>query len=53
MQYTPKMVLGDASSTPEGRCWTVKDTLSAIEVWYGVTYQSRISYYNLLERAGI
>ena len=52
-QYTPKMVLGNSCSTPEGKHWTVKDTLRAIEVWYGVIYKSRGSYYNILERADI
>ena len=52
-RYTSSMVLGDLCSTPEGKYWTVKDFLQAIEVWYGVTYVSRGSYYNLLERVGI
>ena len=49
MQYTQKMILGDVSFTLEGNYWTVKDTLRAIEIWYGVIYVSRGSYYNLLE----
>jgi transposase len=48
-QYTPKMILGDACSTPEGKYWKVKDTLRAIEVWYRVNYRNRSSYYNVLE----
>jgi transposase len=52
-QYTPWMILGDACSTPEGKYWTAKDLFTAIKVWYGVTYRSRSSYYNLLERIGI
>ena len=53
IQYRPSMVLGNSCSTPEGKHWTVKDTLRAIEVWYGVIYKSRGSYYNILERADI
>ena len=52
-QYTPWMIFGDSSSTPGGKHWTAKDLFRAIKVWYGVTYQSRSSYYNLLERLGI
>ena len=53
IQYRPSMVLGNSCSTPEGKHWTVKDTLRAIEIWYGVNYRSRGSYYNLLERSDI
>jgi transposase len=52
-RYTPWMILGDSSSTPSGEHWTAKDLFRAIKVWYGVAYQSRSSYYNLLERLGI
>jgi len=51
IQYRPSMVLGDPCSNPE--YWTSKDFLRAIKFWYGVTYVSRGSYYNLLERASI
>ena len=50
IQYRPSMVLGDPCSNPE--YWTSKDFLRAIKFWYGVTYISRGSYYNLLDRAG-
>ena len=33
-QYTPRMILGDSCSTPEGNFWNAKDALRAIEVWY-------------------
>jgi transposase len=45
---TPWDVLGHKAATPEGLAWTVQDLYRTIRLWYGVTYRSRSSYYNLL-----
>jgi transposase len=52
IENTPWMVFGNGSATPEGRFWTSRDLYKALKLWYGITYQSRSSYYNLLSRLG-
>ena len=47
--YTPRSVFGQKTGTPEGQQWIVEDLYKAIKLWYGVVYQSRASYYKLLE----
>ena len=51
-QYTPRQLLGQAAHTPTGQFWTVEDLAQAVHQWYGVQYQSRISYYNLFHACG-
>jgi transposase len=52
IENTPWVVFGNGSATPDGRYWTSKDLYKALKLWYGITYQSRSSYYNLLSRLG-
>lgn len=47
-QYSPCDVFGNDTHTSSGDHWTVEDLARAIEQWYGVTWQSRTSYLNLL-----
>jgi transposase len=47
--YTPSSIFGQRASTPEGQQWKVEDLFKAIKLWYSVVYQSRASYYRLLE----
>ena len=49
-QYTPANLFGSAAATADGQFWTVEDLQRATEQWYDVCYQSRTSYYSLLER---
>lgn len=48
--YTPRSLFGPAAATPDGQAWTVADLRRAIQQWYGVTYQSVVSYYTLFDR---
>lgn len=51
-QYTPRQILGAQTQTPSGQFWTVEDLQAALRRWYGVQYQSRVSYLNLLHACG-
>lgn len=51
-QYTPHAVLGSQTHTLQGQFWTVEDLHAVVLRWYGVEYQSRVSYYNLLATCG-
>ncbi len=51
-QFTPHQVLGSKAQTPTGQFWTVDDLQEALRRWYGVHYQSRVSYLNLLHACG-
>ncbi len=51
-QFTPHQILGAQAHTPSGQFWTVEDLQDAVQRWYGVQYQSRVSYYNLFHRCG-
>ena len=46
----PRDVLGHHAATPDGQEWTVHDLYRTLRMWYGVTYSSRTSYYNLFHR---
>ena len=48
--YTPRSLFGPDAATTDGQAWTVADLRHAVQFWYGVTYQSVISYYNLFDR---
>jgi transposase len=48
MVNTPRMIYGQQATSPDGKTWTVEDLYKAIKTWYGVVYQSRASYYNLI-----
>lgn len=48
--YTPRSLWGPAAATPDGQAWTVADLRRAVQFWYGVTYQSTVSYYHLFTR---
>ena len=48
--YCPRDVLGGNTRTASGEHWTIDDLASALERWYGVTWQSRVSYHSLLLR---
>ena len=51
-QFTPRQILGAQAHTPSGQFWAVEDLQQALYRWYGVQYQSRVSYYNLLHACG-
>ena len=48
--YTPRWLFGPDAATTDGQAWTVDDLRRAVQDWYGVTYQSVVSYYTLFER---
>ncbi len=49
-QYTPAQVLSAEGAT--GEYWTVESLRCAVHKWYGITCQSRTSYYTLLNACG-
>ena len=49
-QYTPAQVLAAYGFTREN--WSVESLRCAVQEWYGVTYQSRTSYYTLFDSCG-
>ena len=49
-QYTPAQVLKAQGFTSE--YWSVESLRCAVQEWYGVTYQSRTSYYTLFDTCG-
>jgi transposase len=51
-QYTPKERLGAKASTLTGQYWNVEDLAELVRVHYGVAYQSRASYIQLLHVCG-
>jgi len=51
-QYTPRSLFGPEAATADGQAWTVSDLRRAVHEWYGVTYQSVVSYYTLFQRCG-
>jgi transposase len=48
--YTPRSLFGPTAATADGQAWTVDDLRRSVQEWYGVTYQSIVSYYNLFAR---
>jgi transposase len=48
--YTPRSLFGPQAASEEGQAWTVVDLRRAVKDWYGVTYQSTVSYYTLFAR---
>ena len=48
--YTPRSLFGPDAATKDGQAWTVADLRRAVQFWYGVTYQSVVSYYTLFAR---
>ena len=51
-QYTPKERLGTKASTLDGQYWNVEDLTELVREQYGVEYQSRASYTQLLHLCG-
>jgi transposase len=51
-QYTPKERLGPRASTSDGQFWSVEDLALVVREQYGIEYQSRTSYSQLLHRCG-
>ena len=51
-QYSPKERLGSGASTADGSFWSVEDLAKVVRERYGVEYQSRSSYVQLLRRCG-
>lgn len=49
-QYTPEQVLKAQGFT--GQYWSVESLSCAVREWYGVSYQSRTSYYTLFDACG-
>ncbi len=49
-QYTPRSFFGPDAATADGQAWTVVDLRRAVAYWYGITYQSVVSYYTLFAR---
>lgn len=52
-QYTPKGRLGPKASTANGQFWSVEDLALIVREQYGVAYQSRTSYTQLLHLCGL
>lgn len=50
--YRPDHVLAPEVRIERGQFWTVSDLAIAVEQWYGVIYEDRGSYRNLLHRCG-
>ena len=50
--YRPDQILAPEVRLGSGKFWTVSDLAIAVEQWYGVSYQDRGSYRNLLHRCG-
>ena len=48
--YTPRSLFGPDTATSDGQAWTLADLRRAVQEWYGVTYQSVVSYYTLFKR---
>jgi transposase len=48
--YTPRSLFGPQAASEDGQAWTVEDLRRAVQDWYGVTYQSTVSYYTLFAR---
>jgi transposase len=51
-QYTPKERLGTRASSADGQYWSVEDLVQVVRERYGVKYQSRTSYIQLLRQCG-
>lgn len=51
-QYTPKERLGTKASSVDGQYWSVEDLVQVVRERYGVEYQSRTSYIQLLRQCG-
>ena len=51
-QYTPKERLGPKANTVNGQFWSVEDLALVVREQYGVEYQSRTSYSQLLHVCG-
>ncbi len=51
-QYTPKERLGTKASSTDGQFWSVEDLVQVVQERYGVEYQSRTSYTQLLRQCG-
>ena len=51
-QYTPRERLGATASTTDGQFWSVEDLALIVREQYGVEYQSRTSYSQLLRLCG-
>jgi transposase len=49
-QYTPRSLFGSQAASTGGQAWTMLDLRRAVQEWYGVTYQSVVSYYTLFKR---
>jgi len=50
--YRPDQLLTPDIRIASGKFWTVSDLAIAVEQWYGVIYQDRGSYRNLLHHCG-
>ena len=48
--HTPRDLFGAKTARPDGQHWTVEDLSNSLLQWYGVSYKSRSSYYNLLRK---
>ena len=48
--YRPRDVLGQGTATASGEHGTINDLAQALQGWYGVSWQSRVSYHSLLLR---
>ena len=51
-QYRPDQLLPSEIRISTGKFWAVSDLEIVVEQWYGVSYQDRGSYRNLLHRCG-
>jgi transposase len=50
--YTPRALFGAETHTASGQHWTVEDLARTVQRWYGVSWQSRVSYHSLFTQCG-
>ena len=50
--YTTRDLFGTETHTAGGEHWAVEDLVRAVELWYGVSWQSRSSYTTLFAQCG-
>ena len=50
--YTPAQLFGDRVGSSTGQFWTISDVCHGLQQWYGVIYNSSVSYRAVMDRCG-
>ena len=50
--YTPAQLFGDRVGSSTGQFWTICDVCHGLQQWYGVIYNSSVSYRAVMDRCG-